>query len=109
MRDMALGYDALWVVGDPADRRVFKVNPKTGQIVHVTMLPFAPRSIAAGEGGVWVTGSIDDVVGRLDPETGRLTATVPVPPERAASPPGREGSGWRAAWRVSSVVSTRVS
>jgi len=79
MRDMAVGEGALWIVGDPVDRRVFKVEPSTGRILGITRLPFAPHSIAAGEGGVWVTGSIDDVVGRIDPATGRITATIDVP------------------------------
>ena len=71
MRDMAVGEGALWVIGDPVDRRVFRVDQQTGKILGITSLPVAPRSIAAGEGGVWVTGLIDDVVVRLDPSTGR--------------------------------------
>ena len=51
MRDMAIGEGALWVVGDAADRRVFKVDLRTGSILHATQLPFAPRSIAVGGGG----------------------------------------------------------
>ncbi len=79
MRDMAVGEGALWIVGDAADRRVFKVDRLSGKILGITRLPFAPRSIAAGEGGIWVSGPIDDVVGRIDPATGRLTATIDVP------------------------------
>ncbi len=51
LRDMAIGEGALWVVGDAADRRVFKVDRRTGRMLHITSLPFVPRSIAAGEGG----------------------------------------------------------
>ena len=79
MRDMAIGEGALWVVGDAADRRVFKVDIRTGRILHRTQLSFAPRSIAAGEGGIWVTGPIDDVLARLDPSTGRVARTIHVP------------------------------
>jgi streptogramin lyase len=79
MRDMAVGEGALWIIGDPVDRRVFKVERFSGRILGITHLPFAPRSIAAGGGAVWVTGSIDDVVGRIDPATGKLTATIDVP------------------------------
>ena len=71
MRDMAIGEGFLWVLGDPIDRRVFKVDRESGEIVGITRLAFAPRSIAAGEGGVWVTGPIDDVVARIDPGTGQ--------------------------------------
>ena len=78
MRDMAVGEGALWVIGDPVDRRVFRVDRRTGKILGITSLPFAPRSIAAGEGGVWVTGLIDDVVVRLDPATGRRRQVIHV-------------------------------
>jgi streptogramin lyase len=78
MRDMAVGEGALWVIGDPVDRRVFRADRRTGRILGITSLPFAPRSIAAGEGGVWVTGLIDDLVVRLDPATGRRRQVIHV-------------------------------
>ncbi|HET9286982.1 MAG TPA: protein kinase [Gaiella sp.] len=78
MRDMAVGAGALWVVGDPVDRRVFRVDRLNGEILGTTPLPFAPRSIAVGEGAVWVTGPMDDVVARLEPTTGRRTQTIEV-------------------------------
>ena len=31
MRDMAVGEGALWVIGDPVDRRVFRVDRRTGE------------------------------------------------------------------------------
>jgi streptogramin lyase len=103
MRDMAIGAGALWIIGDPVDRRVFRVDPMSGRILGITRLPFAPRSIAVGEGGVWVTGSIDDVVGRVDPATGRLTATISVP--RGAS---GIGAGFGGVW-VASALDRSVS
>ena len=78
LRDMAVGEGALWVLGDPVDRRVFRVDRHTGNILGITSLPVAPRSIAAGEGGVWVTGPIDDVLMRLDPGTGRRLQVIDV-------------------------------
>ena len=93
MRDMAIGEGALWVVGDVADRRVFKVDLRTGRILHATQLPFAPRSIAVGEGGVWVTGPIDDVLSRLDPGTGQVVRTIHVPRGAAGVAVGG-GSVW---------------
>ena len=93
MRDMAIGEGALWVVGDVADRRVFKVDLRTGRILHETRLRFAPRSIAVGEGGVWVTGSIDDVLARLDPASGEVAGTINVPNGAAGVATGA-GSVW---------------
>jgi YVTN family beta-propeller protein len=78
MRDLAVGEGALWVIGDPLDRRVWRVDRRTGRILGVTSLPYAPRSIAAGEGGVWVTAPLDDLVMRLDPVTGRVVDTISV-------------------------------
>ena len=76
--DMAVGESSLWVIGDAIDKRVFRVDPRTGVIRGTTLLPFAPSSIAAGEGGVWVTGSIDDVVARLDPRDGHRLQVIHV-------------------------------
>ena len=76
--DMAVGEGWLWIIGDAVDRRVFRVDPRSGVIRGTTMLPFAPGGIAAGEGGVWVTGSIDDVVARLDPRDGRRLQVIHV-------------------------------
>lgn len=103
MRDMAIGEGALWVLGDPVDRRVFKVDRTTGEILAITLLPFAPRSIAAGEGGVWVTGPIADVVARLDPASGRVTAVVDVP-----SGASGVGAGLGGVW-VASALDGSVS
>jgi hypothetical protein len=78
MRDMAVGEDALWVLGDPVDKRVFRVDHHSGRILGTTTLPVAPRSIAAGAGAVWVSALIDDVVVRLDPATGRRLQVIEV-------------------------------
>jgi streptogramin lyase len=78
MHDMAVGEGSLWVIGDAVDRRVFRVDPRTGAIRGITRLPFAPGAIAAGNGGVWVTGSIRDVVARLDSRDGHVRQTIRV-------------------------------
>jgi serine/threonine-protein kinase len=103
MHDMAVGEGALWVLGDPVDRRVFRVDRRTGEILDTTELTFAPRSIAAGEGAVWVTGSVDDVVARLDPASGSRLQTIDV--GRGASGVA-VGSG--AVW-VASALAREVS
>lgn len=103
LRDMAIGEGALWVVGDPVDRRVFKIEARTGQILATIRLRFAPRSIAVGEGGVWVTGLINDLLARIDPATARVTGTTPVPA-------GASGvaAGFGAVW-VASALDGSVS
>jgi serine/threonine-protein kinase len=78
LQDMAIGEGALWVLGDATDPRVWKIERATGRILATTALPFAPRSIAAGAGGVWISGGIADVVARLDPRDGRLLTLIHV-------------------------------
>ncbi len=78
LRDMAIGEGALWVLGDSVDRRAWKVAERSGRIMATTSLPVTPRSIAAGAGGVWITGSIEDSVARLDPSDGRIVKIIPV-------------------------------
>jgi streptogramin lyase len=102
MRDMAIGLGAIWVLGDPVDRRVYRLDLHTGRVLGITRLSFAPRSIAAGEGGVWVTGPIDDVVARLDQTTGRVTGIVHVPAGASGIAAGA-GGVWVASALVGSV------
>ncbi len=78
LSDIAIGAGALWVLGDSVDRRLWRVDERTGKIEATTSLPFAPRSIAFGEGAVWITGSIDDVVAQVEPRSGRIRRILPV-------------------------------
>ena len=103
MHDMAVGEGWLWVIGDAVDRRVFRVDPRTGAIRGITRLPFAPGAIAAGAGGVWVTGSIRDVVARLDPRDGRVRKTI-----RVGRGVGGVAVGAGAVW-VASALDREVS
>ena len=97
--DMAIGEGALWVLGDAVDRRVLAASTSAaaGSCGHAR-LPFAPRSIAAGEGGVWVTGPIDDVVARDRPATrpGHRADHPRRPRRRAAWRSARAACGSRA-------------
>ncbi len=78
LNDMALGEGSLWVLGDAADRRLWRVDPRSARIVGTTLLPFPPSNVATGAGAVWVTDQLDDRVARIDPATGRLLALIPV-------------------------------
>jgi YVTN family beta-propeller protein len=75
---LAVGADGVWVVGDPMDPAVWRLDPTTGDLVAMIALPFAPKDVAAGAGAVWVTSQIDDTVSRIDPATNKVTATVRV-------------------------------
>ena len=50
-----------------------------------------PVDVAVGEGAVWVVNQLDGTVMRLDPETGKVVATIHVgnEPQRIAAGEGR--------------------
>jgi DNA-binding beta-propeller fold protein YncE len=81
---IAAGAHGVWVAGDALDRRVFRINPGTRRVVHTIQLPFPPGGIAAGDGAVWVTDQLGDVVARIDPARNQLVRTIHV---------GREPTG----------------
>ncbi len=55
-----------------------------GRVAATIPLGFAPKAVAAGEGGVWVTSLLGDTVSRIDPATNRIVATI-----RSAQAPTR--------------------
>ena len=75
-RDLAVGYGSVWTLGDGTDRRLWRLDRRSGRILATIELPFIPRTVAAGEGGVWVTAPLDDRVLRIDPDTNAITATI---------------------------------
>jgi YVTN family beta-propeller protein len=75
-RDLSVGYGSVWVLGDGIDRRMWRLDRSSGRILARIELPFVPRSVAAGEGGVWVTAPLDDRVLEIDPKTNAIKATT---------------------------------
>ena len=89
--DMALGHGAIWVVGDSFGRTVWRLDLRARRVVATIPLSFAPGSIAAGAGAIWVTSPLDDVVLRIDPATNRATAAIAVPAGVVGIAAGDEG------------------
>jgi len=77
---MAQGEGAVWVIGDAADRRLWRIDPLRHRITATIALGFPPGGVAVGNGGVWVTDELGDRVVRIDPATGRAAAEIPVGP-----------------------------
>jgi branched-chain amino acid transport system substrate-binding protein len=69
---------SVWVIGDPLDHGLWRVDAKTGKLAGSVRLPFAPKDVAVGEGAVWVTSQLDDTLSRIDPGTGSVTDIVQV-------------------------------
>jgi glutamine cyclotransferase len=95
---MAAGGGAVWIIGDAADPRVWKVDAKRAKILGEVRIPFAiGRGVAAAGDSVWVAGPLDDVVARVDASTLKVTDTVDVgraPTALAA----RAGEVWVGNW-----------
>jgi YVTN family beta-propeller protein len=72
---VAASEDAVWAVGG---RTLWRVDARTRRLVETIRLPFAPRAIDAGRGGVWLVDRSGDAVVRLDPASGRPTHRIKV-------------------------------
>ncbi|MER8819672.1 hypothetical protein NKH70_07570 [Mesorhizobium sp. M0991] len=55
---------------------MYRVDPKTNQIVTTTALNPEPRFLTSGEGSIWVLNQGDGTVQRIDGKTGELLATI---------------------------------
>jgi predicted Ser/Thr protein kinase len=75
---IAVGAGGVWVVGDPVDPGLWRINPATDRVVARIALPFAPTDVAAGEGAVWVTSELADRLERIDPSSNKVTTTIAV-------------------------------
>jgi YVTN family beta-propeller protein len=78
LNGLAVGSDAVWVVGNTLARRLWRLDPGSGRVRASLRLPIAPGRVAVGEGGVWVTGEIANLVLRIDPRKNRVVARIPV-------------------------------
>jgi DNA-binding beta-propeller fold protein YncE len=75
---MAEGEGAVWVIGDAADRRLWRIDPQRRRITATIALGFPPGGVAAGDGAVWVTDELGDRVVRIDPATNRVVSAIAV-------------------------------
>src|SRR5829696_3093746 len=101
---LAVGTDAVWTQ-TPEDQRLWRV-PLGGGPARAVRVPGTGYGLAADAGAAWVlsgtdpSGSERDRTGRLrrlDPRTGTVTATTPLPdlaPSRAVGPVVGGGAVW---------------
>ena len=78
---LAAGEGAVWVKG--RDGVVVRIEPSsntvTATIEGASPIPFGTTGwIAAGNGAVWTTNTVEDSVTRIDPATNAVVATIPV-------------------------------
>jgi YVTN family beta-propeller protein len=77
-RELTVGLGSVWVLGDAVDRRMWRLDAATGEITATIPLGFVPRSVAVGDGLVWVTDPMNDAVVPVDPEDNRVLAPIAV-------------------------------
>jgi streptogramin lyase len=75
---MAEGEGSVWVIGDAADRRLYRIDPRQRKVVATVPLGFPPAALTVGADAVWVTDELGDRVVRIDPSTNRIVAAIPV-------------------------------
>jgi YVTN family beta-propeller protein len=100
-RELAVGAGSLWVLGDAIDRRLWRLDARSGRVEAIIALGFAPTSVAVAAGKVWITDGVGDRVIPLDAVSGRLLRPVPV-----GRGPSGIASGAGALWVVNSLDGT---
>jgi DNA-binding beta-propeller fold protein YncE len=65
----------VWVSGF-RDDELYKVDTKTNSLVQTIPVHASPRFLAAGEGSIWVLNQGDGSVQRIDPDSGKVLATI---------------------------------
>jgi Protein kinase domain len=100
-RELAIGEGSLWVLGDALDRRLWRLDARSGRVEDSIALGFAPTSAAVAAGRVWITDGVRDRVVPLDVTSGRLLRPVPV-----GRGPSGITSGAGALWVVNTLDGT---
>ena len=92
-RELALGAGSLWVLGDALDRRVWRLDPRSGETQATIVLPFPPRSVVAAAGAAWFTDGLHDTVVPVVARSNRVLPAVPVG-RGAAGVTAGDGAVW---------------
>jgi len=102
--DVAVGAGAVWVT-DNNSQTLFRISPQYGEITRIPLpaqglsRPSVGGGVAIGAGSVWVAQG-QSRIARVDPASGRVESTVPVPDARGVA----FGDG--AIWVASSDLGT---
>jgi predicted Ser/Thr protein kinase len=70
---IAVGEGGVWVLGDPNDHALWRIDQATGKLAATIRLPLAPTDVAVGDRAVWVTSELEDRLARIDPATNKIT------------------------------------
>jgi virginiamycin B lyase len=88
---IGIGLGSVWVA-DPKDRSLTQIDPRTNSVVRVIPVNLpdeAEGSIGVGAGGIWLltndNGTDSGTLSRVDPDSGKVTATIKVKPKSHAA------------------------
>jgi DNA-binding SARP family transcriptional activator/ABC-type branched-subunit amino acid transport system substrate-binding protein len=94
---VAVGEGSVWVL-DADDKTVTKIDPAPRTVERDYSTSSTPSDIAAGAGALWIgnapTEGLTDFpesVSRVDPESGIVLETIPLPPAAGGHPTGIGG------------------
>ncbi len=76
---LAIGAGSLWLVTDKTGS-LARIDPETGEVVHVIALPAGSYNPVFSDGLVWVTHVDGSDVSVVDPSTNSVVATITVGP-----------------------------
>ena len=65
-RELAVGGGSLWALGDTLDRRMWRLDARSGEVEATIELGFAPTSAAVANERVWITDGVRDRVVPFD-------------------------------------------
>ncbi len=106
-RELAIGAGSVWVLGDALDRRLWRLDARTGRIEATIPLGFPPTSVTVADGTVWITDGLGDRVVPVDAASDRLLDPVPVGRGASGIEPAPAASGSRTPSMARSRASTR--
>ena len=103
---MATGGGALWVAGSD---HLARIDPATGRVAGTTPVgATGPAGVAFGGGAVWVPVAVPGALWAVDPQTGKVTARIPLggPLRGPISVTATRGAVWIACYGATGPEST---
>jgi YVTN family beta-propeller protein len=92
-RELAVGAGSLWVLGDELDRRLWRLDARSGKVQATIALSFPPRSAVVAGGTVWITDALHDTVVPVDVRSNRVLPAIGVG-RGAAGIAASDGAVW---------------
>ncbi len=100
-RELAVGAGSLWVLGDALDRRLWRLDARTGRVEATIPLGFPPTSVAVADGVVWITDNLHDRVVPVD-----ATENALLPPLRVGGGASGVAAGAGSVWVANTIAGT---